>query len=167
MCTLPVYSVQGQLNMLRTALTCAILMGCASAACAVTPPAENASAPVLHSTLGSVTGENSGISAPVADVKPGETFTITGDCVARVNSADKLRVVLTFAGTETQTPGYRSLIATDQEIGAAGLSVRVPDLPEAANRVFSVKVFRLGHETPEICNAGSIHIGSAPEGKIG
>jgi hypothetical protein len=154
-------------TMLRTALPCAVVMACASAAYAVNPSAESASALVLHSTLDSVTGEISGIAAPIAEVKPGQTFTITGDCVARVNSADNLRVVLTFADTANDTPGYRSMIATDQEIGAGGLSVRVPDLPEATNRVFSVKVFHLGHEAPEICNAGTIRIGAAPEGKIG
>ena len=153
--------------MLRLTLTCAFLIAGASAAYAVNPPAENAGALVLHSTLGSVTGENSGIAAPIAEVKPGETFTITGDCVAQANSARRLRVVLTFADQVEDTPGYRSLIATDQEIAAGGLSVRVPDLPEAANRVFSVKVFRLSRGMPRICDAGSIRIGGATPGKVG
>jgi hypothetical protein len=149
-------------------LTIALSAGClmaGSAAYAVNPPAENASGLVLHSTLGSVTGGNSGI-APVGEVQPGETITITGTCVARAQSAD-LRVVLTFADSSLNMPGYRSLVATDQEINADGLSVRVPDLPGAANRVFSVKIFHLGQEMPEICDAGSIRIGSAPHGKVG
>jgi len=145
----------------------AVLMLCASAAYAVNPPAENASGLVLHSTLDSVTGEHAGLTPPFAEVQPGETFTITGDCVARVNSADNLRVVLTFADTGAAMPGYRSLLATDQAFGAGGLSVRAPDLPDAANRVFSVKVFRLGQETPEICDAGAIRIGGATQGKVG
>jgi len=153
--------------MVRTALTCAFMI-CASAAYAVNPPAENASGLIPHSTLGSVTGENSGITAPIADVKPGETFTITGECVRRVHSADNLRVVLTFADSADAMPGYRSVLATDQEIGGGGLQVRVPDLPETANRIFMVKVFRLGQEAPEICDAGSIRIGSAShQGKVG
>src|SRR5689334_6437854 len=111
--------------MLRTVLTCAFMI-CASAAYAVNPPvpAEDASGLVLHSTLSSVTGENSGITAPIADVKPGETLTITGECVMRVHSADNLRVVLTFAGSPAEMPGYR-VLATDQAIGADGLQVRV------------------------------------------
>jgi len=60
------------------------------------------------------------------------------------------------------------VLATDQEIGGGGLQVRVPDLPETANRIFMVKVFRLGQEAPEICDAGSIRIGSAShQGKVG
>jgi hypothetical protein len=139
----------------------------AGTAHAVNLPAENASGLVLHSTLGSVTGENSGIAAPAGEVQPGSTFVITGECVAQVQSADNLRVVLTFADTNPVLPGYRSVVATDQKIDAVGLAVRVPDLPEAANRVFSVKVFRLGEESPEMCNAGSIRIGSATPGKLG
>lgn len=150
---------------LKIVLSSVCLMA-ASTAYAVNIPAENASGLVLHSTLGSVTGENSGITTPVGEVQPGDTFVITGECVARVKSADNLRVVLTFADSDDM-PGYRSVVATDQEIHAGGLSVRVPDLPEAANRVFSVKVFRLGQESPAMCNAGNIRIGGATPGKLG
>lgn len=150
-----------------TAWSCFALLLCASAAYAVNPPPEDASGLILHSTVSSVTGINSGIDDPVvADVKPGETFTITGDCIARVKSADNLRVVLTISDGESM-PGYRSLIATDQMIKDEGLQVRVPDLPDAANRVFSVKVFRLGQEAPEACDAGAIRIGGTTGGKVG
>jgi hypothetical protein len=154
-------------TMLRTALICALVTACAGTALAVNPPAENAAGLVLHSTLSSVTGVNSGIAAPIADVKPGETFTITGECITRVHSAESLRVVLTLADTDTAMPGYRSVLATDQEIRAGGLYVRVPDMPEAANRVFLVKVFRLGQEAPEICDAGTIRIGAVTPRKVG
>jgi hypothetical protein len=154
------------MRLLKIAMSAVFVMGCGSAY-AVNPAAENASGIVLHSTLSSITGENSGIAMPAGEVKPGETFVITGECVARVNSADNLRVVLTFADAAVATPGYHALVATEQEIGTGGLSVRVPDLPEAANRIFSVKVFRLGEEMPQVCNAGNIHIGSAPSGKLG
>src|SRR5258706_1260203 len=153
--------------MFRTAMISALLMACTGTAFAVNPPAENAIGLVLHSTLSSVTGENSGIAAPAADVKPGETFTITGECITKVHSAESLRVVLTLADTDAAMPGYRSVLATDQEIRAGGLFVRVPDMPEAANRVFQVKVFRLGQEAPEICDAGSIRTGAATPSKVG
>lgn len=94
----------------------------------------------------------------VADVKPGEEVTITGDCIANVKSADRLRVMLTPAGEDADANRYH-VLATEQAIGAAGLNVRVPNLPETANRDFSVRVFRLGEDTPTICNAGIIHVG--------
>src|SRR5260370_13539685 len=99
-------------TMLRTGLICVFVMACAGTASAVNPPAENAVGRVLHSTLSSVTGENSGIAPPAADVKPGETFTITGECITKVHSAESLRVVLTLADTDAAMPGYRSVLAT-------------------------------------------------------
>jgi hypothetical protein len=154
------------MRMLNIAIATVFLTS-AGSAYAVNPAAENASGLVLHSTLSSITGENSGIAMPSGEVQPGATFVITGDCVMRTGSVDNLRVVLTFADMAAGTPGYRAVVATDQEIDSNGLSVRVPDLPEAANRIFSVKVFRLGEETPQVCSAGNIRIGHAPVGKLG
>ena len=154
------------MRILKAVFLAAVVTAATSASYAVSLPAEDASGVVLHSTLGSVTGENSGISTPAGDVQAGETFMITGECVSRVQSADNLRVVLTFADKDADA-GYRSVVATDQEIQSDGLSVRVPDLPEAANRVFSVRVFHLGKDAPEVCNAGSIRITGVTEGKVG
>jgi hypothetical protein len=39
-------------------------------------------------------------------------------------------------------------------------------MPEADNHVFQVKVFRLGQQAPQICEAGAIRI-DAPDGKVG
>ena len=153
------------MRILQVASLAAAIAISASATYAVNLPAEDASGVVLHSTLGSITGENSGITAPVGEVQAGETFMITGECVA-AQSADNLRVVLTFADAGAGA-GYRSVVATDQQLQSDGLSVRVPDLPEAENRVFSVKVFRLGKDAPEICNAGNIRITGVTQGKVG
>ena len=154
------------MRILKIVLLAAAIAASASATYAVNLPAEDASGVVLHSTLGSVTGENSGISAPVGEVQAGETFKITGACVSPMQSDENLRVVLTFAD-DGAGAGYRSMVATDQQLQSDGLSVRVPDLPDADNRVFSVKVFRLGNAAPEICNAGSIRIVGATQGKVG
>jgi hypothetical protein len=59
------------------------------------------------------------------------------------------------------------VLATDQVIRGDTLQVRVPDLPEAANRTFQVRVFRLGEQAPEICEAGAIRIGGQAAGKVG
>ena len=91
--------------------------------------------------------------------KPGDELTITGACVANAKSAGDLRVMLTLSDSNAKAGLH--VLATDQSIGAEGLNVRVPDLPETANRDFNVKVFRLNHDAPEICNAGTIHVGPA------
>ncbi len=93
-------------------------------------------------------------------------MTITGACVCNVKSADHLRVMLTLADDTGADAGYH-VLATEQTIGADGLNVRVPDLPETANRDFNVRVFRLGEESPQICNAGTIHVGGPGKNNLG
>jgi hypothetical protein len=126
------------------------------------PGSEDATGLVLRSTAGEFSGRAPRPDEPIAEVRPGQTVTITGDCV-RAPSADDLRVVLTLASGVT---GYRAVMATDQRIHEGNLQVRVPDMPEADNHVFQVKVFRLGQQAPQICEAGAIRIDAEP-GKVG
>jgi hypothetical protein len=148
-------------------LLCAVFLASAAFAQPLSPPSEDATGLVLRSTVGEFSGRAPIPGEPVADVRPGETVTITGDCV-RVSSADNLRVVLTLAeGTDGVTTGYRAVLATDQRIRDGNLQVRVPDMPEADNHVFQVKVFRLGEQVPQICEAGAIRIDAQPDGKVG
>ncbi len=146
--------------MLKFALTGTFLVALAGGACAAeTAPAQPQT--VLNSEIADLNTSSAG--HPVADVRPGEQVTITGDCVDNVKSADRLRVMLTPAGDDTRF----HVLATDQAIGAAGLNVRVPNLPETANRDFNVRVFRLGEDAPTICNAGIIHVGAANKHPLG
>ena len=131
------------------------------------PTSEDATGLVLRSTAGEFSGRTPVPAEVVAEVRPGETVTITGDCV-RAPSVDDLRVVLTLAeGSEGATTGYRAVMATDQRMRDGNLQVRVPDMPHADNHVFQVKVFRLGDKEPQICEAGAIRIDADPDGKVG
>jgi hypothetical protein len=131
-------------------------------ACAVAAPAEGQV--VLNGTIGS--DKASSDPTPVAQVRPGEEMTITGACVTHVKSADHLRVMMTLAGDTSADSGYH-VLATEQAIGEDGLNVRVPDLPETANRDFKVRVFRLGADSPKICDAGTIHVGAPNKHHLG
>jgi hypothetical protein len=149
------------------AVLSAVFLATAAAAQPATAPSEDATGVVLRSTLGEFAGRGASIDEPITDVQPGETVTITGDCV-RGPSADSLRVVLTLAGRpDGTTTGYRAVLATDQRIRDGNLQVRVPNLPEAEDQVYQVKVFRLGEQAPQICGAGAIRIGTQADGKVG
>ncbi len=143
-------------------LACTALLAGSAVAQPLNPPSEDATGVVLRSTVGEFSGRMSGTGEPVADVRPGQTVTITGECV-RAPSTDSLRVVLTIA---EGTTGYRAVLATDQRFRDGNLQVRVPDMPESDNQVFQVKVFRLGEQTPQICEAGAIRIDAQPD-KVG
>ncbi len=119
---------------------------------------------VLNGTIASLKAPAE--QGPVAQVKPGEKLTITGACVADAKSADHLRVMLTLAGDPGAEPGYH-VLATEQALGTEGLNVRVPDLPETANRDFDVRVFRLDNDSPQICNAGTIHVDGRDKHNLG
>jgi hypothetical protein len=148
------------------AVVCTALLAGAAAAQPANAPSEDATGVVLRSTLGEFSGGDPERGGPVADVRPGETVTITGDCI--VASSESLRVVLTLADRADSAPaGYRAVLATDQRIHEGNLQVRVPDVPEAEDQVFQVKVFQLGEEVPQICGAGAIRIGARPGGKVG
>jgi len=146
-------------------LACTALLAGSPVAQPLNPPSEDATGVVLRSTMGEFSGRTAGTGEPVADVRPGQTVTITGECV-RVPSAEGLRVVLTLAAG-TDATGYRAVLATDQRFRDGNLQVRVPDMPEADNHVFQVKVFRLGELTPQMCEAGAIRIDAQPDGKVG
>ena len=145
-------------------LVCAVFLAGAAFAQPGSPPSEDATGLILQSTVGEFSGRAPvPPSEVVGDVRPGETMTITGDCV-QAPSADDLRVVLTLA---EGTSGYRAVVATDQRMLDGNLQVRVPDMPEADNRVFQVRVFRLDEQSPQICEAGAIRIDTDPDGKVG
>ena len=149
--------------MLKAGLTGIFLIALAGAAHAADSSDAKADV-VLNGTIATLTAPAE--SAAVAQVKPGEQVTITGDCVANVQSADSLRVMLTLAGETAAKSGFH-VLATDQSIGSEGLNVRVPDLPQTANRNFNVRVFRLDEDAPQICNAGTIHVGTPAKDHLG
>jgi hypothetical protein len=149
------------------ALLSAAFLATAAVAQPAAAPSEDATGVVLRSTLGEFAGRGASIDKPIAQVRPGDTVTITGDCVGGP-STDSLRVVLTLAERPgAATTGYRAVLATDQRIRDGNLQVRVPNLPAAEEQVYQVKVFRLGEQAPQICGAGAIRIGAQAEGKVG
>jgi len=149
--------------MLKFALAGTFVVALAGGACAAETGAASAQT-VLNGAVATLNGLST--DHKVAEVKPGEQVTITGDCVANVKSADRLRVMLTPAGDDADANRYH-VLATEQAIGADGLNVRVPNLPETVNRDFSVRVFRLGEDVPTICNAGIIHVGAPDKHRLG
>lgn len=155
------------MHMRSGVLVCAAFLASAAYAQPSTPASEDATGLVLRSTMGEFSGRAALPREPIAEVRPGETVTITGECI-RAPSADNLRVVLTLAeGTDGVTAGYRAVLATDQRIHDGNLQVRVPDVPEADNQVFQVKVFRLGEHAPQMCEAGAIRIDVPTDDKVG
>lgn len=110
------------------------------------------------------TTETSGVAEQPRDVAPGETFLVSGECVA--DDGDDVHVVLSLSdGAEAKT-GFHELMATDQERKDGSLQVRVPNMKETLNHTFRVKLF-VGDSNPQICDAGSIRVAATSQTPAG
>jgi len=111
---------------------------------------------VLRSTVGEFSGRAPIPSEPVGEVRPGQTVTITGECVRA--SADELRVVLTLA---EGTAGYRAVVATDQPHDIGGHRLRFIPTPHVPHNWEAGLWF---DETTSTLLAGDLftHVGQCP-----
>jgi hypothetical protein len=106
---------------------------------------------VLHSTSDSA---SSTTLAP-RTVSPGQMVMITGDCV---EESDKISVVLALADPEPRA-GWHAMLVTDMEMQDGNLHVRVPNIAEARNHTFRVRLYVGESENACVCEAGQIRIG--------
>jgi hypothetical protein len=99
------------------------------------------------------TSDSSSPSAAPRDVKLGQMVMITGDCVSKDR---KINVVLSLADDEPNN-GWHSMLVTDMEMQDGNLHVRVPNMAQARNHTFRVKLY-VG-DSGCVCEAGSIRVG--------
>lgn len=93
-------------------------------------------------------------SVPPRDVAPGQMVMITGDCLGE---SDKVNVVLSMTDPEPRD-GWHAMLVTDMEMRDGNLRVRVPDMPQALNRVFRVRLYVGDTSDACVCEAGQIRI---------
>jgi hypothetical protein len=106
---------------------------------------------VLHSTSDAA---SSTVLSP-REVTPGQMVMITGDCV---DEDAKINVVLSLAEPAPRA-GWHAMLVTDMEMQDGNLHVRVPNIPEARNHTFQVKLYVGESEHACVCEAGQIRIG--------
>jgi hypothetical protein len=109
-------------------LACTALLASSAIAQPLNPPSEDATGVVLRSTVGEFAGRAPGAAGPVADVRPGETVTITGECV-RGPSAESLRVVATMTRMGESSVPWGGLTG---RLTAATIREQCPDWPDSA-----------------------------------
>ena len=110
-------------------------------------------------TRGMNGNELAGRGGILAAVVPGQPVAVL-EAAARL--ADDLDVPLVCANVDPD----RYLVSSYVDGTVVALPYD-PDLPEAEDHVFDVRVFRLGSEMPLVCNAGSLRIGAAAGHKGG
>lgn len=93
-------------------------------------------------------------------VSPGEVIGIACNALVQ-NTADyNVRVVLTISAmpSEAPEPGYRKVLATNEQLSQGAVHVRVPQVPDLLNHTVNVNVYVLNPGGSENCNAGHMHI---------
>ena len=103
-------------------------------------------------------------------VAPGEEIGIACDALQYTAPNNDVRVVLTIssAPTDTPSPGYKKVLATNEELTKGAVHVKIPEVPDLANRTVHVDVYVVNAEGAHDCDAGHMHIADRskhPKGK--
>jgi hypothetical protein len=103
-------------------------------------------------------------------VSPGEVIGIACAALTKTAPDNDVRVVLTIsaAPTDVPTPGYKKVLATNEELSKGAVHVRIPKLAELSNHTVNVDVYVVNGDGAHNCDAGHMRIAERsqhPKGK--
>ena len=93
-------------------------------------------------------------------VAPGEVIGIACNALTVSAPGNEVRVVLTISAepSEAPAPGYRKVLATNEDLSPGAVHVRVPEMPDLTNHTVNVNVYVVNALGLQDCNAGHMHI---------
>jgi len=96
----------------------------------------------------------------IPDVSAGDQIGIACTALTASNAGSDVRVVLTISAEPGQTPpGYKKVLATDEEVGHGAVRVRIPTVPDLEDHLVNVNVYVLGEKGgAQRCDAGHMKI---------
>jgi hypothetical protein len=96
----------------------------------------------------------------VPSVNPGDQIGIACTALTKSNPDSDVRVVLTISADAGETPpGYKKVLATDEEVGQGAVRVRIPAVPDLADHLVNVNVYVMGDDgAQKSCDAGHVKI---------
>ncbi|MBU6444076.1 MAG: hypothetical protein KGR48_09200 [Alphaproteobacteria bacterium] len=132
-------------------------------------PAVATGAVVHTSTPESIAPLSSGDEV-VPVVAPGEEIGIACDALQYTAPNNDVRVVLTIssAPSGTPSPGYKKVLATNEQLTKGAVRVTIPETPDLANHTVHVDVYVVSAEGARDCDAGHMRIADRskhPKGK--
>jgi hypothetical protein len=70
-----------------------------------------------------------------------------------------VRVVLTISAAPGEIPpGYKKVLATDQQLSKGTVHVKVPNTPEIANHTYDMSVYVVDPKGSQSCDAGAVKV---------
>jgi hypothetical protein len=126
------------------------------AAC-IAPPAF-AQSP-LHQTVSTRIALLNDAPEVVPDVAPGDEIVIACAPIEQRAANSDVRVVLTIAAMPADAPpGYKKVLATDEQVGKYGVRVRVPDVPDLPDHTVNLNVYVVNSGTSRACDGGHVRV---------
>jgi hypothetical protein len=109
---------------------------------------------------------------PVPLVNAGDQIGIACNALTKSDSDSDVRVVLTISAEPGEIPpGYKKVLATEEDVGHGAVRVRIPTVPDLENHTVNVNVYVLGEKGAQSCDAGHVKIvrqhGVPPTGSTG
>jgi hypothetical protein len=92
-------------------------------------------------------------------VNPGDQIGIACTALTRSDADSDVRVVLTIsAAPGDEGPGYKKVLATDEQISHGAVRVRIPTAPDLEDRTVNVDVYVVDDKGTQSCDAGHMKI---------
>lgn len=95
----------------------------------------------------------------VPDVNPGDQIGIACDALTESDAGSDVRVVLTISAQPGDVgPGYKKVLATDEQVANGAVRVRIPTAPDLIDHTVNVNVYVVGDKSTQSCDAGHMKI---------
>lgn len=117
-----------------------------------------AQVPVQTASATAVAGLGNGTEV-VPSVVPGDEIVVACAPIEQRDANSDVRVVLTIAAMPADLPpGYKKVLATDEQVGRYGVKVRVPNLPDLPDHTVNLNVYVVGQNASRDCDGGHLRV---------
>lgn len=129
------------------------------ASAALAAPAALAQAPASHTAAATRVATLDSGREVVPDVAPGDEIMIACAPIEQRGPSSDVRVVLTISAMPNDVPpGYKKVLATEEQLGKYGVKVRVPDVPDLPDHTVNLNVYVVGSNSSRDCDGGHVRV---------
>jgi hypothetical protein len=113
----------------------------------------------LHQTVSTRIALLNDTNEVVPDVAPGDEIVIACAPIEQRAVNSDVRVVLTIAAVPSEVPpGYKKVLAIDEQVGRYGVRVRVPDVPDLPDHTVNLNVYVVNSGSSRACDGGHVRV---------
>lgn len=95
----------------------------------------------------------------IPTIIPGDALAVACAAISKDNPDSDVRVVLTLAAVVGEDqPGYKKVLATNEQLYDGAVRIRVPEVESLENHTVHVDVYVVDSKGSRSCNAGTIKI---------